>query len=311
MTGLILHQYPVSPFSEKVRLVLGYKGLAYHSVTIPMVMPKPDLTALTGGYRRTPVLQIGAHIYCDTRLICRILERLHPDPTIFPVGQAAAAEALGQWADQHLFRLVVALLFTPQGLQGLAERLPKHQLDALIADRMAMRTESSARLTPPEVARSHLGVYLEQLEGQLGGGPDFVLGAAPCIADFSLYHSLWFVRRNPGLSPMLEPCRKLHAWMQRIEAVGHGEPRELTSGEAIEIARDAKPGRPEDARIAVEGLREGARAEVVETDLGINPVEGTLVKAAGDEIAILREDERAGEVMVHFPNVGYALKGLE
>ena len=73
-TELILHHYPSSPFAEKVRLVLGFKQLPWKSVIIPSVMPKPDVVALTGGYRRTPVLQIGADIYCDTSLICEVLE---------------------------------------------------------------------------------------------------------------------------------------------------------------------------------------------------------------------------------------------
>ncbi|HCE29343.1 MAG TPA: glutathione S-transferase, partial [Comamonadaceae bacterium] len=68
MTHLILHHYPASPFAEKVRCVLGFKNLAWKSVIIPSVMPKPDVVALTGGYRRTPLLQIGADIYCDTAL---------------------------------------------------------------------------------------------------------------------------------------------------------------------------------------------------------------------------------------------------
>jgi hypothetical protein len=46
-----------SPFSEKVRLVLGYKQLAWKSVIVPAIMPKPDVVALTGGYRKTPFLQ--------------------------------------------------------------------------------------------------------------------------------------------------------------------------------------------------------------------------------------------------------------
>ena len=57
-TELILHHYAMSPFAEKIRAILGYKGLSWRSVDIPVVMPKPDLTALTGGYRKTPVLQI-------------------------------------------------------------------------------------------------------------------------------------------------------------------------------------------------------------------------------------------------------------
>jgi len=56
MSELILHHYPNSPFAEKIRLILGHKKLPWKSVFIPMIMPKPDLTALTGGYRKTPVL---------------------------------------------------------------------------------------------------------------------------------------------------------------------------------------------------------------------------------------------------------------
>ena len=74
MSQPILHHYPTSPFAEKIRLILGYKKLAWQSVIIPRIMPKPDLTALTGGYRRTPVMQIGADIYCDTALIADVLD---------------------------------------------------------------------------------------------------------------------------------------------------------------------------------------------------------------------------------------------
>ena len=76
MPEIILHHYPMSPFAEKVRLILGFKGLHWSSVHIPNIMPKPDLTALTGGYRKTPVLQIGADIYCDTALIADVIAGL-------------------------------------------------------------------------------------------------------------------------------------------------------------------------------------------------------------------------------------------
>jgi glutathione S-transferase len=82
MSDLILHHYPDSPFSEKVRLILGAKKLAWKSVRIPVIMPKPDVLALTGGYRRTPLLQIGADIYCDTALICDVLQHRQPLPSL-------------------------------------------------------------------------------------------------------------------------------------------------------------------------------------------------------------------------------------
>ena len=84
MAELVLHHFATSPFSEKVRLVLGYKRLAWKSVLIPSILPKPDLVALTGGYRKTPVLQLGADIFCDTALICEALEHLQPTPSLYP-----------------------------------------------------------------------------------------------------------------------------------------------------------------------------------------------------------------------------------
>jgi glutathione S-transferase len=82
MSDMILHHYPTSPFSEKVRVAFGIKGLGWKSVIIPRILPKPDLMPLTGGYRKTPVLQIDADIYCDTQLILREIERRAPEPTL-------------------------------------------------------------------------------------------------------------------------------------------------------------------------------------------------------------------------------------
>ncbi|MCH8217263.1 MAG: glutathione S-transferase N-terminal domain-containing protein, partial [Planctomycetes bacterium] len=84
MTEIILHHYPQSPVSEKVRVGLGIKRLAWRSVEIPRLPPKPELMPLTGGYRRTPVLQVGADVYCDSQCILRELERLCPAPSFFP-----------------------------------------------------------------------------------------------------------------------------------------------------------------------------------------------------------------------------------
>ena len=110
MSELILHHYAASPFAQKARLLLGFKGLAWHSVHIPPMMPKPDLTALSGGYRKTPVLQAGADIYCDTALIARRLEQEKSAPALFPLGQELVVSAFAAWADSVVFQHAVSLV---------------------------------------------------------------------------------------------------------------------------------------------------------------------------------------------------------
>src|SRR5689334_14407100 len=116
MSDIIFHHYPNSPFSEKVRLIFGYKKLAWKSVMIPVIMPKPDLTALTGGYRRTPVLQIGADIYCDTALIADVLEKIAPTLSLYPAPIGGLARTFAQWADSTLFWTAIAYTFQPAGI---------------------------------------------------------------------------------------------------------------------------------------------------------------------------------------------------
>ncbi len=103
MTDLILHHYPMSPFAEKIRMVLGFKKQVWRSVMIPPVMPKPDVLALTGGFRKTPLLQVGADIYCDTSLICDVLEHVAPEPPLYPAHLKGVARIFAQWADSTLF----------------------------------------------------------------------------------------------------------------------------------------------------------------------------------------------------------------
>jgi hypothetical protein len=107
---IIFHNYAASPFSEKVRLVFGMKGLAWRSVEIPSMLPKPLLVPLTGGYRKTPVMQIGADIFCDTQIIIRELERRFPDPSLFPHGKGLPY-ALGFWSDRPFFLASVPIIF--------------------------------------------------------------------------------------------------------------------------------------------------------------------------------------------------------
>ena len=302
---LILHHYDGSPFSEKFRLILGYKGLAWRSVKVPRIMPKPDVVALTGGYRRTPFMQIGADIYADTALMARVVEQRHPTPSIFPASAGPIQHVLAQWADSALFWTAIPYTMQPAGLAHMFAGAPPEMAKAFGADRAAM-TAGMRRPTPAD-ATAQLGSYLAWLEGMLADGRQFLCGQDPCIADFSVVQSLWFILRVPPVAGVLAPYSALEAWRQRVVAFGHGQPGELSSTDALAIAAAATTHAP--CAVAPEGgFAAGAAVTVCATDYAADLVEGRLVGLSGDEVVIARSDERAGEVHVHFPRIGFQIK---
>ncbi|HWS75306.1 MAG TPA: glutathione S-transferase family protein [Quisquiliibacterium sp.] len=309
MPELILHHYPASPFAEKIRLMLGAKSLAWRSVEIPMVMPKPDLMPLTGGYRRTPVLQVGADVYCDTALIARVIERLHPTPPLASDLTAMSDFALAQVADTQLFSAAVAYAMQPEGLKTMFAGMTPEQMSHFAEDRRKMREGgSAARMPLPEASGVLLGL-LARIDGQLADGRRFLTGDAARVCDFSCYHPLWFIRRAGSLASIFEPYPHLRGWMGRVEAFGHGSPQPMPAGEALDVARAATPGMlPGRSLREVDGVGVGDEVSVSAVDYGVDPVMGTLVDADVDSFALRRSDPRIGDVVVHFPRIGFRIR---
>jgi len=311
MNRFVLHHYPQSPFAEKGRLLLGFKGLEWDSVTVPTVMPKPDLTTLTGGYRRTPVLQCGADIYCDTAMIARRLERAKPDPALFPAGLEAAAAAMAQFADQAMFQHAVALNFQPASMAARFANTPQETVQAFFNDRKALFSGGNASRIDLSIAISQWPTLLARIETQLNHGRDFLLGDRACIADIAHYHPLWFVANNSHVAATLEPFPGLRAWMARVAAIGHGKPRPIESGEAVKMAAAAMPDPISDnGYVDGNGFRAGMPVSIAATDYGVEPVTGTLAWHDAEEIVLGREDARAGTVHVHFPRMGFRITAI-
>jgi glutathione S-transferase len=306
MDELLLHNYDFSNYAEKVRLALGYKSLSWHSVTIPSVAPKPNLEPLTGGYRRTPVLQIGADIYCDTRMILRTLERIKPEPTLYPEPYAAMSHAVSFWAENQLFR--------PISLYVSGSNPDVFPL-SLQADRAAMRglPPPSAEAMARAAARSapNVRAQLPLIEDMLSDEREWIVGPAPTIADFSIYHALWFITgRTERLAHELDPFEHTQAWMTRVAAFGHGVRQSMTPEAALDIAAAATPRSLGTFEPFAEDPPLGARVRIRADDYGRETVEGELVMISAHEIAIRRKDESLGELIVHFPRLGYDLREI-
>lgn len=307
MADLILHHYSSSPFAEKIRLILSYKKLAWKSVMIPMIMPKPDLVVLTGGYRKTPVLQIGADIYCDTALIADVLEHLQPEPSLYPEPSKGMGRTLAQWADTTLFLTAMAYNFQPPGIAQVFTGAPPEAAKSFAEDRQAMR--GGMPRMPAADATAAYKSYLRRMSDMLDDWP-FLLGALPSIADFAAYHPLWFTRtRMPAMAEIFDATPAVLDWMDRMAAIGHDTVHKFSALDAIATAAAATPAVLNDDIFQDEHLIAlGSQVTIRSESFGLEPTYGELVAATRMHYTLRRTDERAGTLHVHFPRIGYILK---
>ena len=305
MTDIILHHYGLSPFAEKVRIGLGLKQAAWKSVDIPNVMPKPDLMPLTGGYRKTPVMQVGADIYCDTQLIMLELDRRLPSPAFLPKGREGEARAITMWADRLIFSPAVGVVMS-QVADKFGEAFKKD------------RSDFSGRTFDPERLRAALPIVRDQTyalfslaEAMLADGRKFVLGGEPGLADCALYNPVWFIQQQLGATASpLDRLPRIVAWSARMKALGEGKRQDIKAADALDIAKAARPAPASVDANDPSGLKTGQKISVTPDDTGKVPVSGELVGLTADRISIARNDPRVGDVVVHFPRAGFIIQTL-
>lgn len=301
MPHLVLHHYNESPYAEKIRALMGYKGLNWRSVMAPRIAPKPDLTELTGGYRKVPVLQIGADIYCDTRLILAAIDALHPQPSV-QTTPGTFSEVLAHWVDVNLFGRAVAYTFGRN-----VDKLP----DVFLADRAALRgaplDRDQLKQAVP-LAAQELGTQVQWLEQGLMGGQPFVNGPHPGSGDFTLYATLWFAQQGRF---DFTAFPQVGAWLARMQAFGHGIREEMSADEALDLAAASQP-LPLPTASAVpdpSGLLAGQTVRVTPEQLGHGTsVTGELLCIDSHRLSLKVTGPRCGTVHVHFPRVGYRVR---
>jgi len=298
----ILHHFEASPFSEKIRVIFGFKRMAWQSVLIPRIMPKPNLVPLTGGYRRTPVMQIGANIFCDTRIIQREIERRFPQPTLFP-GNGGVPDMAGLWTDRIFFGSAVFLVFG-----SLGDKVPQDFID----DRTKLRGAPFDVKAMAAAVPHHRDQFRSQaalIEAQLAHGGKWLLGDFSLI-DAGCYMNIWYLRSNlPELAnELLAEFPRLREWEERVRSLGHGTRSELRGQDALAIAATTSPeAHADEATSNFEGWRFGDRVRVSADEPVKTPIEGEIVSLSVHHIAIRRHDPDLGEVVVHFPRLGYVV----
>lgn len=311
--SIILHHFERSPFSEKIRLALRMKNLGWAAVEVPSILPKPDLLPLTGGYRRTPVLQIGADIYCDTALMVQELERRYHIPTLTLPGHEGLASMVAAWTDGRWFQTSVGVVFG-----AIGDQMPQ----AFIED----RTKMSGRPFDIEAMRAamptlqdHWRSQLMWIEDRLTGGRQagtgsWLVGSKPGLIDVHAYMNPWFIEKNVPefLQTCFDSAPLTKDWYQRLKAFTGPEPQELTSQAALDIAMRAAPRlKPASTRGEMQAFEPGDRVAVAPDDYAKDWVEGDLVIANRERIILARQNETVDTIHVHFPRIGYVVRKLD
>jgi len=253
-------------------------------------------------------MQIGADVYCDSSLICKMIDRIAPEPPLYPQAIAGPAEIIAQWADSTLFWTAVPYTMQPAGVAHIFAGAPPEAIKAFGADRAAMYP--TMRRAPIPDAHAALTAYLGRLESMLHDGGPFLLGRTASIADFSAAQSIWYMRRVPAIAATLAPYAGVIRWFERVAAFGHGESEPMGSDEAIQVAASAHAHAP--ASIAAgQPFAAGAEATIAAADYAHDEIAGSIVGLDDHEVVVARDDPRAGRVHVHFPRIGFHLKPVK
>ena len=301
MQDLILYHYAMSPFAEKMRAMLGYTGIPWQSVTVREMPPRKVLSILAGGYRKVPVAQIGADVFCDTRTISDELAHISGRPELSLAGQPQEIINFVRKADLEIFFACVIAASDKHLLKKLIRETSLWNALLFLKDRAAMGKTSRVRSARGPKAKALVLQQMADMEKMLAS--DFLFGDQPCVADFSAYHGLWFVTELAE-KPWIEDYPKIKDWLARMKAFGHGSQQKLKDKQGLDIAKAASP-RPVPS--GGEDALTGQPVTVAPDDYARDPVMGTLVFADDRKLIVSRNHRRVGEVHVHFPRQGYVI----
>ena len=301
-TALILHQYDISPFSQKAQKMMGLKGLSWQSVEMPMIAPKPDVEALTGGYRGTPVLQIGRDVFIDNWMIARALDEFDTNgPAINAQGGLREA-ALYAWGER---------LFTPLLHAALAAYQSEWDADFL-ADRKQVFPDvdfDALEVSDPD-RRSQVRAYLGTVESQLGLGQDFLGGVQADGWDIHVWGMVWMIHSAlPALMPIVGTLPRLTDWYERMSALGTGDREDAEIDVAWQALKDG-PARSLPKTSAQEPLAQwvGEAVDISAGSADRGSASGRLLAVDQEQVVLGVEPISGESAQVWFPRFGYHLK---
>lgn len=301
MPTLILHHYSMSPFSEKIRAMLGYTNLSWQSCITREMPPRPLLARLAGGYRKIPVAQMGADIFCDSHIIAAEIAQLSNKPALDLDNLDAAQQAFIFKVDLDLFFACLFAAGTMKLNIKVLKAMSLLDVGRFLLDRINMGRKAKVRAVNPLKAKELVIAHLADLEQRLS--QDFLFGQTPTHTDFSTYHTLWFIHELAE-SPLLKGHPRLLNWMARMKDFGHGRSQQINEAQALQAAQVQPRAIAEEYR---QDALIGKTVSIAPVDYGCEPTTGVLVGVMPNRWIIARQDAELGALHIHFPRQGYQL----
>ncbi|MEK9654633.1 MAG: glutathione S-transferase N-terminal domain-containing protein [Halieaceae bacterium] len=302
---LILHQYDISPFSQKAQKMMGLKGLSWISVETPLIAPKPDVEALTGGYRGTPVLQVGADVFVDNWMIARALDQVAPDAPRINARGPLSDGALYAWGER---------LFAPLLHQAFATYKNEWEADFLADRKRVFPDVDFDALDVGDVdRRSQVCAYLGAVEGELALKGAFLGGKQADSWDIHVWGMIWMIRNAlPALVPLVEAFPRVTAWYEQMLGLGTGARTDATIEEAWETLKLSKqlplPMTPEDEPLS-DWVGLWVNVSAGSADRG--GASGRIIAVDHEQVVLAVEPLPGLTAQVWFPRFGYHVARID
>lgn len=223
--GARLFVIPASHPATTAALMLDFKGIAYKRTDLMPVVSKAVLRA--AGFPRVtvPALKIGEEKVQGSRAISRALDRIQPDPPLFPADpdKRAAVEDAERFGDEELQHPIRQLLWW--GFKHDKENLRSYSDGAKLGVPIGLAIKTggplvalSARFNEAndDTARAALAALpdlLDRVDAYIADGT--IGGEQPNAADFQIATSIGLMLTLDDLKPLIEP-RPAGALARRI-----------------------------------------------------------------------------------------------
>lgn len=225
---LVVHQYHMSPFNEKLKRMLRFKGIPFEEKNWLLADQKKVKKYNPTG--KLPAIEHEGGWVCDSTDAARYIEAQFPEPSLIPhdPGQQALVHILEDWADESLYFYEMHIRFTtPDNWERNLPRLFENEgwlLKSVLARHFpGMIRKGFQKITANQgigrKSEEQLLVdcrrHVQAVDGLLGG--DWLLGGSLTLADLAVYCMFQAFRDAKALEALLNEFPKVVTWMKRVE----------------------------------------------------------------------------------------------